>query len=140
MHDLHAFGLINPGFAQGLSFGERFAAAQTLESLDNAVFIGEPAKLSGFLTGTTMTLQTCLSRQGKLTCRRICQDVRLTQYPCASCALRGVLSTSQGLVYFDFCFRAPGLFHLAITAARACADVRAFAFPVPALPPSLPNA
>jgi hypothetical protein len=77
--NLNALFRINPGFGQGLCFGERLATAQTLEALHKAIFIGEPASLFHFFTGTTMTFQTCLSRQGKLSYRSICQDVRLTQ-------------------------------------------------------------
>jgi len=77
-----------------------------LEALNNAVFIGETAKLSDFFTGTTMTFQTCLSRQGKLSYRSICQDVRLTQLTLHLLRLAGCSKHLAGqFLFFTSAFR-----------------------------------
>jgi hypothetical protein len=89
-----------------LDFGKRLAATQTLEALDNAVFIGEPTSLFDSFTGTTMTFQTCLSRQGKLSYRSICQDVRLTQFTLHLLRLAGCSKHPAGqFLFFTSAFR-----------------------------------
>jgi hypothetical protein len=55
------FGFDSDAFKR-LALGKRFAACQTLESLNGAVTVGKAAKLFDFLTLTTMTLHdNCLA-------------------------------------------------------------------------------
>ena len=122
---------------QRLRLAKCCPAFQTAITLDDAIDVFE---FSEFLRFTVATSAIHLTLSGQVL-QWECIFADTTEGFGLWLRPASVTSTDRAFVY-DFALRvflAPGLFHRAMTAARACSLVRALALPVPAFPPRRPS-